>query len=159
MWRTHSSVSTCPRASASALEPAFPLRDDPEFVEWANQLKAFTSSEFSTRDATELAQDGRRTKDLQVLPVKDNASTISEHLVLLAEIDGVHVGFCVSSPGPRNSDPLFVQIVGVVPQARGRAIGLASLIAAAERDTQRDIALATRNDNDAARSLNAKFAQ
>ncbi|MGP5015722.1 GNAT family N-acetyltransferase [Glutamicibacter ardleyensis] len=52
---------------------------------------------------------------------------------------------------------MFIQIVAVVPEARGRGIGLALLTAAADREPRRNIALATQDDNFAVRSLNAKF--
>ncbi|MFF5794506.1 GNAT family N-acetyltransferase [Paeniglutamicibacter sp. NPDC012692] len=91
--------------------------------------------------------------------MKKNASTVTERLVLLAEIGGVHVGFCVSSPGPQDSDPLFIQIVAVVPEAQRRGIGLALLTKAAEREPLRNIALATQDDNGEARALNVKFAK
>lgn len=148
-----------------ALEPVFPLSRDPEFFGWKNQLKTLSSSEVSIREATSATQDGRRMKDLQVLcspisvrSVRENASTITDRLVLLAEIDGVHVGFCVSFPGFEDSDPLFIQIVAVAPDAQRRGVGLALLTAAAEREPLRNIALATQDDNVAARSLNEQFA-
>lgn len=83
-----------------AVEPIFPLNRDQEFLGWTHRLAALSSSEVLVREATELGQDGRRMKDLQVLcssigilPVKENAPTITEKLVLLAEIDSVHVGY------------------------------------------------------------------
>ncbi|MGL3808150.1 GNAT family N-acetyltransferase [Paeniglutamicibacter sp. R2-26] len=91
--------------------------------------------------------------------MKENASKITEQLVLLAEIDGVHVGFCVSAPGLQDSDPLFIQVVAVAPEAQRRGVGLALLTAAAKREPRRDIALATQDDNVAARSLNEQFAK
>lgn len=156
-------VSDC---EYEALEPAFPLSRDPEFVGWKKRLATLSSSEVSIRVANSDPQDGRRMTDLQVLcapisvqSVKKNASTISERLVLLAEIDGVHVGFCLSSSGPQDSDPLFIQVVAVAPDAQRRGIGLALLTAAADREPRRDIALATQDDNVAARSLNERFAK
>ncbi|MFJ6378052.1 GNAT family N-acetyltransferase [Pseudarthrobacter oxydans] len=105
-------------------------------------------------------------KDLQavcspisVRSVRENVSTIIERLVLIAEVDGLHVGFCVSSPGLQDSDPMFFQVVAVAPHAQRRGVGLALLTAAAEREPRRDIALATQNDNVEARSLNEKFAK
>lgn len=125
-----------------------------------------SSSEVSIREATAVAQDGRRMKDLQVVcsPIsvrsgRENASTIAEQLVLLAEIDHVHVGFCVSSPGLLASVPMFIQVVAVAPGAQRRGAGLALLTAAAERGPRCDIAFATQNDNVAARSLNEQFAK
>jgi ribosomal protein S18 acetylase RimI-like enzyme len=149
-----------------ALEPTFNLGKDANFVRWANRLVTLSSSAVSIREATASAHDGRRMKDLQTLcspisvrSVRGNASTIMERLVLLAEIDDVHVGFCISSPGLRDSDPMFIQVVAVAPDAQRRGAGLALLTAAAEREPRRDIALATQDDNVAARSLNEKFAK
>lgn len=84
---------------------------------------------------------------------------IAQQRVLTAEIDDVHVGFCVSRPGATVSDPLFVQIVAVVPQERRRGVGQALLAASAEREPSRDIALATQDSNVAARALNERFAR
>lgn len=155
-------VSDC---EYEALEPVFPGRD-PEFDDWANRLETLSSSTLSIREANAVAQDGRRMRDLQVLcspigvqSVRENASTIAKRLVFLAEIDGVHVGFCVSSPGLLDSDPLFIRIVAVAPGAQRRGVGVALLTVAAEREPQRNIALATQDDNVAARSLNEQFAK
>ncbi len=155
-------VSDC---ACKALEPTFPLSRDPSVVGRKKQLAALSSSEVSIREASVVPQDGRRMKDLQVecspivvRSVHDNVSTISERLVLLAEIDGVHVGFCVSFPGPQDSDPLFIQIVAVAPNAQRRGVGLTLLTKAAEREPLRDIALATQKINVAAREMNGKFA-
>ncbi|WP_146067651.1 GNAT family N-acetyltransferase [Cryobacterium sp. M25] len=156
-------VSDC---EYEALEPTLPLRSDPEFGGWAERLMTLSSAEVSIREATADPQDGRRMKDLQVLcspisvrSVRDNALTIAEQLVLLAEIDDVHIGFCISSPGLKASDPLFIQVVAVAPAAQRRGAGLALLTATADRGPRRDIALATQDDNTAARSLNEMFAK
>lgn len=147
------------------LEPPFGLSRDPEFLSWASRVSAISSSAVSIRQATAVPLDGRRMKDLQfvcppiaVQGVRKNVSTIVERLVLVAEIDDIHVGFCVSSPGVQDSDPLFVQVVAVAPDVQGRGAGLALLTAAAQREPRRDIALATQPDNVAARSMNEKFA-
>lgn len=148
-------------------EDVFPLRDDSRFGEWTSRVEALSSSSaVLIREAAADGPDGRRMRDVQlvterlpILEVKDNVPKIAERLVLLAEIDGVHVGFCVSSPGLQDSDPLFIQEVGVVPDARGRGIGMALLCTAAEREPRRDIALATEDNNDAAQALNTKFAK
>lgn len=149
-----------------AFEPTFPLSRDPEFIGWTNRLTTLSSSPVSIREATAVAQDGRRMKDLQVAcspisvqSVRENVSAIIERLVLLAEIDGIHVGFCVSSPGPHDADPMFIQVVAVAPDAQRRGVGLALLTAAAKREPRRDIVLATQNDNIAAQSLNEQFAK
>ncbi|MDP9888632.1 ribosomal protein S18 acetylase RimI-like enzyme [Pseudarthrobacter enclensis] len=129
-------------------------------------MQAISSSAVSIREATAVPLDGRRMKDLQfvcppisVQGVRENVSTIVERRVLVAEIDDIHVGFCVSSPGVQDSDPLFVQVVAVAPDVQGRGVGLALLTTAAQREPRRDIALATQPDNEGARSLNEKFAK
>ena len=146
-------------------ESPWPFRRDPELDVWRHRLGTLSSSEVSIREATAVGQDGRRVWDLQVecspitvRSVRENVSMIAEQLVLLAEIDEVHVGFCVSFPGIKDSDPLFVQVVGVTPAALRRGVGLALLTAAAEREPGRDIALATQDENVAARALNDRFA-
>ena len=148
-----------------SFEPPFPFTRDPWADDWSSRLAALTSSRVSIREARKVAQDGRRLVDLQVAcppisvsSVRKNAKTIAERLVLIAEIDEVHVGFCVSSVGPNEHDPLFVQLVGVVPAAQRRGVGLALLTSAAGREPQRDIALATQDDNAAARAMNKRFA-
>jgi hypothetical protein len=144
----------------------FPNRPDPLSAQWRRQLSTLSSdSPFLIRQATPTEGDGHRVRDLQVgcspiyvKSVHENVATIVKHLVLLAEIGNVHVGLCVSLPGLKDSDPLFVQVVAVVPEAQCRGIGLALLTAAAEREPQRDIALATRDDNIAAHAMNLRFA-
>lgn len=138
---------------------------DPDLDAWREQLQTLPSSGISIREATPVAQDGRRLWDLQlecspiyVRSVRENVSLIAERLVLIAEIDKVHVGFCVSITGPKNSDPLFLQLVGVVPAAQRRGVGLALLTAAAKRWPGRSVALATQDENAAARALNERFA-
>lgn len=148
-------------------DDVFPLSDDPRFQWWRTQVGALSSaSAVSIREAVAGAQDGRRMRDVQlvterlpILEVKDNIPKIAEHVVHLAEIGGVHVGFCVSFPGPQDSDPLFVQEIGVVPDAQGRGIGMALLCAAAVREPRRNIALATQDNNEGAQALNKKFAK
>lgn len=105
-------------------------------------------------------------KDLQaacepitILSVHKNVETITTQQVLLAEVEGVHVGFCVFSPGLQETDPLFIQTIGVERTAQGRGIGMALLSAAAELEPHRNIALATRNDNAGAHALKKKFAE
>jgi GNAT superfamily N-acetyltransferase len=147
------------------LEPTLSRRGDPNFVKWTSQLTALSSSGVSIREATADAYDGRRMRDLQVVcspisvqSVRNNASTIAECRVLLAEVDDVHIGFCVSALGLRNSDPLYIKVVAVAPDAQRRGAGMALLSAAAEQWPLRDIALATQNENAAARALIERFA-
>jgi GNAT superfamily N-acetyltransferase len=129
------------------LEPTLSRRGDPNFVKWTSQLTALSSSGVSIREATADAYDGRRMRDLQVVcspisvqSVRNNASTIAECRVLLAEVDDVHIGFCVSALGLRNSDPLYIKVVAVAPDAQRRGAGMALLSAAAEQWPLRDIA-------------------
>lgn len=148
-----------------AFEAAFPLRLDNAFNAWRAQLAELSSSLFSIRRAVANGPDGRRISDLQVVSspitvrsVRDNVSMVGEKFVLLAEIDDVHVGFCVSVRSFRDSDSVFVQVVAVAPEAQRRGVGLALLAAAAEREPRRDIVLATQDSNTAARALNERFA-
>lgn len=84
---------------------------------------------------------------------------IAERVVLLAEIDEVHVGFCVLLRTQEDSAPLFVQVVGVAPEAQRRGAALALLTAVTASEPLRDIALATQDSNIAARALNERFAR
>lgn len=147
-------------------DDGFPLRDDPRFQDWRSQVVALLpASAVKIRVAAADGPDGRRMRDVQLvtapLPireVKDNVSKIADRVVLLAEIEGVHVGFCISFLGPKESDPMFLQEVAVVPGMQGRGIGIALVRAAAEREPRRNIALATQDDNEGAQALNKKFA-
>lgn len=147
-------------------EPPLGFGRDAAFTAWEIQLAALAPVPAVIREATSTGQDGRRVRDLQVAcepisvkSVGENVTAIEERLILLAEIDAVHVGFCVAAAGPRPTDPLFVQVVGVAPPAQRRGIGLALLSAAAEREPRRDLALATQDDNVAARAMNDRFAR
>nr|WP_274636486.1 GNAT family N-acetyltransferase [Microbacterium bovistercoris] len=96
---------------------------------------------------------------ITVRSVRDNVLTIREGLVLIAEVDDVHVGYCLARVGLRAGDPVFMQVVAVAPAAQRRGIGRALLASAAEREPLRDIALATQDDNAAARAMNERFAE
>jgi GNAT superfamily N-acetyltransferase len=124
------------------------------------------SSKVAIREASADATDGRRVRDLQfacepifVRSERENVSMIAQKHVLLAEIEKVHVGFCVSHPGAGVSGPLFVQVVAVAPPAQRRGVGMALLVAAAAREPHRDIALATQDSNVAGRALIERFAR
>lgn len=97
-------------------------------------------------------------ESITVLSLSTNAQTIKDRLVLFAEIESVHVGFCVASPGMKTSDPMFVQVVAVVPAAQRRGIGRELLAAAASTEPERDIVFATQESNLAAHAMNARFA-
>jgi hypothetical protein len=148
------------------LQPSSGFGADPLLEAWRHRLKALPSTKFAIRDATATAQDARRVWDLQVecspiipKPLRENVSMIVEKRVLLAFVDDVHVGFSVSFAGPRTIDPLFVQVVAVVLEARRRGVGIALLGVAAAGYPRRDIALATQLDNVAARTMNDRFAE
>lgn len=147
-------------------EPTFPYIKDSGIKEWQSKLKKLSWSALTIRDATASGADGRKMKDLQaacepigVLSVQKNVETIAAQQVLLAEVEGVHVGFCAFSPGPQKTDPLFIQTIGVEPLAQSRGIGFELLSAATEREPHRNIALAIRNDNTGAHALTKRFAQ
>lgn len=147
-------------------EPSLPMSRDQKWAEWRHQLARLSSSEVLVRHATVSARDARKVLDLQVAcppisvrSLRDNASMISDQVVLLAEIDNAHVGFCVSLLRPDSSDPLFIQVVGVAPEAQQRGVALALLLAAVECHPPRDIALATQDNNVAALALIKRFAK
>ncbi|WP_446724825.1 GNAT family N-acetyltransferase [Microbacterium sp. CFBP 13617] len=91
--------------------------------------------------------------------VKFNSASIREKTVVLADIGGCPVGFCQAVTGRSLSDPLFVQMIAVVPAARRRGVGLALLAAVASSEPARDIVMATLDGNVAARALNEGFAR
>ena len=152
-------------ANHEAFDSPIPFGRDPALDIWKRRLAKLSSSVVSIREAAATPQDGRRVWDLQLMcspitprSVRDNVSMITERTVLLAEIGHVHVGFCASFAGPSETDPIFVQLVGVVTEAQRLGVGLALLTAAAERDPLRDIAMATLDENIQARALNDRFA-
>ncbi|KHL04492.1 hypothetical protein LK10_04970 [Sinomonas humi] len=129
-------------------------------------MEALPPSEVLIREAEETAQDGRWMRWIQagcestyIQSVEYNVSKIAQQFVLLAEIADCPVGLCCVAAGRTDSDPIFIQLVAVVPSARRRGVGLALLSAAAGWQPQRDIAMATLDDNVAARRLNKRFAQ
>lgn len=145
--------------------PHFPYAE-PGFRAWKQGLEALPPSEVSIRRAERTAQDGRWMRWMQadcestnIHSVEDNVSKIGQQFVLLAEIADYPVGFCCVLAGRIDSDPLFIQLVAVVPSARRRGVGLALLGAAARWQPQRNIAMATLDDNVGARRLNESFAQ
>lgn len=149
------------RSDHYPLHPAF----DPDFGAWLKSVEVLPSAGFTTRQATAGSKDARQLRYLQGVcePITIqtelyNENMISEQLVLVALIGETHVGFCVSKAGTDESDPLFIELVGVVEAARGRGIGSALMHAAAEQAPARTIAFATQDDNLAARSMTASFA-
>jgi len=139
---------------------------EPGFDEWREQLEALPPSKPTVRNAEPTAQDGRWMRWVQaacestnIQNVDYNVSKIEQQIVLMAEIAGHPVGFCIALAGATDADPLFIQLVAVVPFARRRGAGIALLSAAAQREPLRSIAMATLNDNDAANGLNECFAK
>lgn len=96
---------------------------------------------------------------LNIQSVEDNVSRIAQQHVFVAEIADYPVGFCCVLAGQTDSAPLFIQLVAVVPSARRRGVGLALVSAAASWQPQRNIAMATLDDNVDARRLNDRLAQ
>ncbi len=149
------------RSDSYPLHPAF----DPDLAAWLTSLEELTSSEFTIQQATADSGDARWMRYLQVacepLTVQSAASndkTIAEQRVLLAMIGETPVGFCVSTSGTTELDPVFIQLVGVVGAIRGRGIGTALMHAVAEQTRRRTIAFATQDDNLAARRMSERFA-
>lgn len=91
------------------------------------------------------------------LALRENATAIAAHHVLIAEVDRVPVGFVLASLSEKHP-PLFAQVVAVVQEAQRRGIGLQLLSAVAQIEPQRDLALATQETNFVARAMNEKFA-
>lgn len=140
--------------------------NEPGFGAWKQALEALPPSEVLIRKAEQTAQDGHWMRWIQadcestnIHSVEHNMSKIGHQLVLLAEVVDYPVGFCCLLASGTNSDPLYIQLVAVVPSARRRGVGLALLSAAAGLHPERNIAMATIDDNVAARRLNERFAK
>lgn len=153
------------RDDFAAFEPSIPASRDQRLSRWHEAVRSLTSQQVSIRPAIPTPADARRMWDMQldsepitVLSVETNAQSIRDRSVLFAEIEGVHVGFCVATPGANTSDPLFVQVVAVVPAVQRRGIGRKLLAAAASKEGERDIVFATQESNSAAHAMNARFA-
>ncbi len=149
----------------AAFEPTQPASRDQRFLRWQDELSSLISTQVSIRSSSAHATGCPTHADMQtvcepitVLSLSTNAQTIKDRLVLFAEIESVHVGFCVASPGVKTSDPMFVQVVAVVPAAQRRGIGRELLAAAASTEPERDIVFATQESNLAAHAMNARFA-
>lgn len=136
------------------------------FNEWKHGLEVLPPSEVSIREAESTMQDGRWMRWIQAVcestfiqSVEDNVSKIRRHHVLLAEMADTPVGFCCVLAGRTDFDPLFIQLVAVVPAARKQGVGLALLLAAARWQPHRNLAMATIDENIAAQRLNERLAQ
>lgn len=139
---------------------------EPGFDAWKQGLETLPHSKISIRKAEQTSQDGQWMRWMQadcestnIYSVEENLSKAQQQLVLLAEIADYPVGFCCVLVGRAVADPLFIQLVAVVPSVRRRGVGLALLRAVAELQPYRSIAMATLDDNVAARALNERFAQ
>lgn len=138
---------------------------DPAFQAWQQQLRDLRPEAPHVRIAMPTAQDGQSMRWLQMTSesmyihsVGENISTITKKLVLLAEIAGYPVGFCVAAVGRYAPDYLFIQRAAVDPVVRRRGAGVALLRAAAREMPSKNIAGATLEDDTATRALNQKLA-
>ena len=136
------------------------------FLAWKERLASLPLSGPVVRETMRTVGDGQSMQWIQAVDesayindVDGNISTMSEKTVMLAEVDGIPVGFSVSLLGRWDPQTLFVQRVLVAPLARRRGIGLALLTAAAEQHPGRDIAVAALDENDAVHKLNHRFAE
>lgn len=150
--------------SFEELEPRLPARADVVFQAWREALSRLPDAAVSIRRADPTPADSRRLRDLQVAcePItpqmlRDNAKSIAEAHVFLAEIERVPVGF-IQVAIDEAHPVLFAQAVGVVPKAQGRGIGRRLLTTAASCAPERPIVLATRETNAAAHALLNGFA-
>lgn len=139
---------------------------EPGFDAWKESLDTLQSSDVLIRQAKPTSEDGQWMRWMQadcestnIRSVEDNILKIGQQLVLLAEIDDCPVGFCSASAGRSDADPLFIQLVAVVPSARRRGAGLALLCAAAGWQPKRNIAMAVLEDNVNAQRLNERLAE
>lgn len=138
---------------------------DSRFRAWAQRLGDLPSSGVQCREAEPSTSDGRWLRWIQadcesmyIHSIEDNVSKIEQQSVWLAEIADIPVGFCLALAGRSELDPVFVQLVAVVPLARRRGAGLALLRAVSEQYPQRNVVMATLDDNVAAHQLNRRFA-
>jgi GNAT superfamily N-acetyltransferase len=154
--------------NAQTISPEWglPFFHDPIHQRWRENLGSLSSARPLIREARPTDEDGLRVRDLQfacepisIKSVEENIEAAARQQVLIAEIDGIHVGLCMSHIGSGDSAPLFVQVVGVVPEAQRRGVAIALLTAAALQAPDRNIALATQDSNTAARSLTTRFAE
>lgn len=139
---------------------------EPGFNEWKQELEVLPPEEVSIREAEPTLQDGRWMRWIQAVcestfiqSLEDNVSKIRQYQVLLAEVADQPVGFCCVFAGRTEFDPLFIQLVAVVPTARKRGVGLALLLTAARWQPHRNIAMAILDENIAAQRLNERLAQ
>lgn len=144
----------------------FSPQHEPGFGPWKQGIENLPSTAVLVREADQADEDGLWMRWIQaecestyIHSVEENVSKIDRQFVLLAELAGHPVGFCCAVEGRSNSDPLFIQLVAVVPSARQRGVGLALLCVAAAAHSQRNVAMAALDDNIAAQRLNRRLAQ
>lgn len=140
--------------------------NEPAFVAWKAGVQALPSSEVLIRNADQTEPDGRSMRWIQmscessnIHSVEGNVSRIRRQFVLLAEIAGHPVGFCCAITGRTSSDPLFIQLVTVVPSVQKQGVGSALLSAIAHWQPHHDIAMATMDTNLAAYKFNERLAR
>ncbi|OZD39002.1 hypothetical protein CH252_31060 [Rhodococcus sp. 06-1477-1B] len=140
--------------------------EEPGFDQWQGELKTIDAVGVRVRLAEPVPEDGKWMRWMQadsesatIQSVEFNVASITTKTVFLADVGGWPVGFCRAVAGRSLSDPLFVQMIAVVPAARRRGVGLALLAAAASSQPDRDVVMATLDDNTAARAMNERFAR
>lgn len=148
------------------MSDSFPRWRAPEFHLWKQGLEALPSAEVQVRKAEPTVQDGRwmqwiqaECESIYIQSVEVNQSRIRRQLVLVAEIADHPVGFSCAFVGRTVTDPLFIQLVAVVPMGRRRGAALALLSRSAGWEPNRDVAMATLDENIPARSLNERLAE
>ncbi|MDQ1175003.1 GNAT superfamily N-acetyltransferase [Microbacterium testaceum] len=139
--------------------------EEPGFDEWQRKLEVLPPGEARVRDAHPTVQDAKWMRWMQadsesanIQDISSNIVSIQEKTVLIAEVRDCAVGFCQAVTGRSLHDPLFVQMVAVIPTAQRRGVGLALLKAAAASESSRDIVVATLDGNTAARAMNERLA-
>lgn len=139
--------------------------EEPGSDEWQESLRAEPRGDVEVREALPTVEDGTWMRWIQAVSesatihdVERNVSCIREKTVVLASFGGSPVGFCQAMTGRSISDPLFVQMIAVVPAARRRGVGLALLGTIAASEPNRGIVMATLDSNTAARAMNGRFA-
>lgn len=142
-----------------------PWRREPVFQDWKKRLASLPDSRVEVRAALPNVEDGKRMcwiqatcESLFIHNVGFNVSKVEKQIVLMADISGDPIGFCVALAGRTEIAPVFVQLVAVVPQARQRGAGLALVRAVARAEPHRDIVLAIQDENTASRALSQRVA-
>ena len=100
-------------ATFEELEPKLRARDDVFYQRWQESLSTLSDAPATLRGALPTPADARRVRNIQLacvpitpLALRDNATAISAHHVLIAEIDRVPVGFVLASLSEKHSPAL-----------------------------------------------------